>query len=122
MNFSKYNNGQPIQLWFNLLQKVVREERKALVCIPDRTSAECALTEIKHRLGSNFIKARIDRNKSKTSKNVTFTLHYFYRSETLEPVPGLGHCNVTIYRNRTKTPTQPKIKEPAYKAEQFNLI
>ena len=65
----------PTQLLFHLVQTVTTERAHSLVCIPDRDSAECELTSIRHEYGNRLIKAVI--RKDRPGKHSTYTLRYF---------------------------------------------
>ena len=68
------------QLFFPLTQTVSMERGISLICIPDRDTAECELTRLKHEHGPNLLKAVIRKDRpgrSGTSK--TYTLRYTVR-------------------------------------------
>ena len=68
-------------------QTVTTERGISLVCIPDRDSAECELTRLKHEHGPNLLKATIRKDRpgrSGTSK--TYTLRYFIRETEDRPL------------------------------------
>ncbi len=65
------------QFLLKLTQTVTVERGISLVCIPDRDSAECELTRLRHKFGANLMKATI--RKDKPGKSSTYTLRYFVR-------------------------------------------
>ncbi len=65
------------QFLLRLTQTVTVERGISLVCIPDRDSAECELTRLRHKFGTNLMKATI--RKDKPGKSSTYTLRYFVR-------------------------------------------
>ncbi len=70
----------PNQLHFPLVQTVTSERAHSLVCIPDRDSAECELTRLRHQYGANLLKAVIRKDrppKSNPRACTTYTLRYF---------------------------------------------
>jgi hypothetical protein len=68
------------QFLLPLTQAVTTERGISLVCIPDRDSAECELTRLRHKFGPNFIKATIRKDKpTKKAARTTYTLRYFVR-------------------------------------------
>lgn len=73
----------PEQALLPLLQPVTKQEACTTVCLPDRTSAECRVTELKRELGANFIKANINKDRSK-SGNGSFSVRYYYLRTTDE--------------------------------------
>jgi hypothetical protein len=74
------------QLLFPLTQAVTTERGHSLVCIPDRTTAECELTTIRREYGARLIKAVIRKDRrspaprhSSLAPPTTYTLRYFTR-------------------------------------------
>jgi hypothetical protein len=68
------------QLFFRLVQPVTPERGHSLVCIPDRTTAECELTNLRREYGERLIKAVIRKDRSRHPGNrPTYTLRYFTR-------------------------------------------
>jgi hypothetical protein len=77
-------NNHPTQFLLRLTHTVTLERSVSLVCIPDRDSAECELTQLKHQHGPRLLKAAIRKDKrparatgSGTSR--TYTLRYTIR-------------------------------------------
>ena len=60
-----------------LTQTVTTERGHSLVCIPDRTTAECELTTLRREYGDRLIKAVI--RKDRPGQRSTYTLRYFTR-------------------------------------------
>ncbi len=70
----------PDQLLFHLVQTVTTDRAHSLVCIPDRTTAECELTTLRREYGDRLIKAVIRKDRSRHPGNrPTYTLRYFTR-------------------------------------------
>lgn len=65
------------QMVFPLVQTVVTERGHSLVCIPDRTTAECELDTLKREFAQRLIRASI--RKDRPGKKSTYTLRYFTR-------------------------------------------
>ena len=75
------------QLYFPLVQPVTTERGHSLVCIPDRTTAECELTALRREYGERLIKAVIRKDRSRHAGNrPTYTLRYFTRDTDLVPL------------------------------------
>lgn len=78
--------------WQKLLPLTVTETAErgiSLVCIPDRTSAECELTRLEREFGPRFVKAAIHKDrpsKSNPRARSTYTLRYFVRETTERPL------------------------------------
>lgn len=67
-----------------LVQAVTTERGHSLVCIPDRTTAECELTALRREYGERLIKAVIRKDRSRHPGNrATYTLRYFTRDTDL---------------------------------------
>jgi len=77
-------HNHPTQFLLRLTHTVTIERSVSLICIPDRDSAECELTKLKHQHGPRLLKSVIRKDRpgrSGTSK--TYTLRYTIReSET----------------------------------------
>jgi hypothetical protein len=72
------------QLHFPLVQPVTTDRPHSLVCIPDRTTAECELTKLRREYGERLIKAVIRKDRSRYGGNrPTYTLRYFTRDTDL---------------------------------------
>ncbi len=72
----------PDQFLLPLVHSVTNERPHSLVCIPDRISAECELTRLRHEHGANLLKAVIRKDrppKSNPHARTTYTLRYFTR-------------------------------------------
>ncbi len=70
------------QLHFPLVQTVTTERAHSLVCIPDRDSAECEITRLRHEYGPKLLRAVIRKDrppKSNPRARTTYTLRYFTR-------------------------------------------
>jgi hypothetical protein len=70
-----------------LTRIVTIETRRSCICIPDRDSAECELTRVRHEHGPNLIQAKII--KDRPSKNGdpnerTYRLNYAFRETKTE--------------------------------------
>ena len=75
------------QLHFSLVQPVTTERGHSLVCIPDRTTAECELTKLRREYGDRLIKSVIRKDRSRHPGNrPTYTLRYFTRDTDLVPL------------------------------------
>jgi hypothetical protein len=69
-----------MQLFFNLAQLVTTDKAHSLVCIPDRDTAECELTRLRHEYGPRLLKAVIRKDrppKCNPKAKTTYTLRYF---------------------------------------------
>jgi hypothetical protein len=60
-----------------LTQTVITERGHSLVCIPDRSTAECELEKLKREYSDRLVRAVI--RKTKSGKRGTYTLRYFTR-------------------------------------------
>ena len=60
-----------------LAQTVVSERGHSLVCIPDRTTAECELQKLRRQYRKRLVRAAI--RKDRPGKSSTYTLRYFTR-------------------------------------------
>jgi hypothetical protein len=72
------------QLLIRLTHTVTTERSVSLVCIPDRDSAECELTQLKHQHGPRLLKAVIRKDKrparaTGSGTTRTYTLRYTIR-------------------------------------------
>jgi hypothetical protein len=70
------------QLLLPLTQAIAVERGISLVCIPDRDTAECELTRLRHQFGPDLVKATIRKDKPAkcaSSTRATYTLRYFIR-------------------------------------------
>jgi hypothetical protein len=68
------------QRFFPLTHLVTFERSVSLVCIPDRDSADCELTQLRHRYGADLLKAVIRKDKpGKSGTSKTYTLRYTIR-------------------------------------------
>jgi hypothetical protein len=71
------------QLFISLTHTVTIERSISLVCIPDRDSAECELTQLKHQHGPRLLKAVIRKDKrparAPDGTSRTYTLRYTIR-------------------------------------------
>jgi hypothetical protein len=81
------------QLFFPLTQTVTTERGISLICIPDRDSAECELTRLKHEHGPNLLKAVIRKDRPSSRQSAakadgpgTYTLRYFIRETEDRPL------------------------------------
>jgi hypothetical protein len=73
-------NNHPTQRLLSLTHTVTTERSISLVCIPDRDSAECALTELKHEHGPRLLKAVIRKDRpGRAGSSRTYTLRYTIR-------------------------------------------
>jgi hypothetical protein len=70
----------PDQLLFRLSHNVTFERSVSLICIPDRDSAECELTQLKHQHGPRLLKAVIRKDRpGRSGTGQTYTLRYTIR-------------------------------------------
>lgn len=60
-----------------LTQTIVSERGHSLVCIPDRTTAQCELKKLRRELAARLIRASI--RKDRPGRKSTYTLRYFTR-------------------------------------------
>jgi hypothetical protein len=65
------------QVLLPLTQTVITDKGHSLVCIPDRTTAECELEKLRTEYGKRLIRSVI--RKDKPGKKSTYTLRYFTR-------------------------------------------
>ncbi len=86
------NIPHPAQFLLSLTQTVTTDRGHSLVCIPDRSTAEYELEQLRTEYGARLISATIrkDRPSSRRSqakadgKRSTYTLRYFTRdTETI---------------------------------------
>ena len=70
------------QLLLSLTHSVTTERAHSLVCIPDRTTAECELAKLRREYGKRLVRSAI--RKDKPGKRATYTVRYFTReTETI---------------------------------------
>ncbi len=72
----------PQQLLFPLTHQVSHIARRALVCIPDRVTAECALTRLQREHGAHLLKWTITKDrppKRHPTAERYYTLRYHVR-------------------------------------------
>jgi hypothetical protein len=68
------------QLLISLTHTVTLERSISQICIPDRDSAECELTRLKHEHGPRLIKAVIRKDRpGRSGTSRTYTLRYTIR-------------------------------------------
>jgi hypothetical protein len=68
------------QLLIPLSHLVTYERSVSLVCIPDRDTAECELTQLRHKHGANLLKAIIRKDRpGRSGTSRTYTLRYTIR-------------------------------------------
>ena len=70
------------QLLLSLTQTITTETARSCICIPDRDSAECELTRVRHEYGPRLLKAKIIKDrpgKHGDPKNRTYRLNYTIR-------------------------------------------
>jgi hypothetical protein len=68
------------QLFFGLTHTVTIERSISLVCIPDRDSADCELTQLRSKYGADLLKAVIRKDRpGKSGTSSTYTLRYTVR-------------------------------------------
>jgi len=67
----------PTQFLLPLTQTVTADKGHSLVCIPDRTTAECELEKLRTEYRDRLVKAVI--RKDRPGKRSTYTLRYFTR-------------------------------------------
>ena len=68
------------QLLIRLTHTVTIERSVSLICIPDRDTAECELTRLKHEHGPRLLKAIIRKDRpSHSGISKTYTLRYTIR-------------------------------------------
>jgi hypothetical protein len=68
------------QLLISLTHIVTVDRAISLVCIPDRDSAECELTRLKHQHGPRLLKAVIRKDRpGRSGTSRTYTLRYTIR-------------------------------------------
>jgi hypothetical protein len=74
-------NNHPTQFLLRLTHTVTTERSVSLICIPDRDTAECELTRLKHEHGPRLVKAviRKDRPGRRSGVSKTYTLRYTIR-------------------------------------------
>ena len=71
------NTPRWCQYLLPLTQIVITERGHSLVCIPDRTTAECELEKLRREYSERLVRAVI--RKTKPGKRGTYTLRYFTR-------------------------------------------
>jgi len=68
------------QLLIRLTHTVTIERSLSMICIPDRDSAECELTKLKHEQGPRLLKATIRKDRpGRSGTSRTYTLRYTIR-------------------------------------------
>ena len=67
----------PTQLLLPLIQRVTTEQAHSLVCIPDRTTADCELEKLRSEYRDRLLRAAI--RKDRPGRKSTYTLRYFTR-------------------------------------------
>ena len=68
------------QILFPLSHLVTYERSISLVCIPDRDSADCELTQLRHKYGADLVKAVIRKDRpGRSGTSRTYTLRYTIR-------------------------------------------
>ena len=68
------------QLFLSLSHLVTYERSISLVCIPDRDSAECELTQLRNKYGADLLKAVIRKDRpGRSGSSRTYTLRYTIR-------------------------------------------
>lgn len=72
------------QFLLPLTQTVMVDRGISLVCIPDRDTAECALTRLRAKHGPALLKAVI--RKDRPGQRSTYTLRYFVREAATRPL------------------------------------
>jgi hypothetical protein len=78
-------NNNPTQFLFRLTHTVTFERSTSLICIPDRDSAECELTQLRHKHGADLLKAVIRKDRpGKSGSSSTYTLRYTVRETRTE--------------------------------------
>ena len=65
-----------------LTHTVTTDQVHSLICIPDRDTAECEVTSLRHEHGSRLVKTTI--RKDRVGKNSTYTLRYIIRKTTTQ--------------------------------------
>ena len=72
--------NSPNQILFRLTHTVTLERSISQICIPDRDTAECELTRLKHEHGLRLLKAVIRKDRpGRSGKSRTYTLRYTIR-------------------------------------------
>jgi len=67
-------------LLIRLTHTVTIERSISLVCIPDRDSAECELTQLRYKFGANLLKAIIRKDRpGRSGTSRYYTLRYTVR-------------------------------------------
>lgn len=70
----------PTQILFRLTHTVTLERSISMICIPDRDTAECELTKLKHQHGPRLLKAVIRKDRpGRSGTSRTYTLRYTIR-------------------------------------------
>jgi hypothetical protein len=73
-------NNHPTQFLLRLTHTVTLERSISQICIPDRDSAECELTQLKHQHGPRLLKAVIRKDRpGRSGTSRTYTLRYTIR-------------------------------------------
>ncbi len=68
------------QILFLLSHLVTYERSISLVCIPDRDSAECELSQLRNKYGADLLKAVIRKDRpGRSGTSRTYTLRYTIR-------------------------------------------
>jgi len=80
------------QFLLQLTITVTVETPHSLVCIPDRDTAECELTRLRHQYGDNLVKATIRKDRGSRRQGRiwaapgTYTLNYTTRDQQTQPL------------------------------------
>jgi hypothetical protein len=70
----------PSQFLFRLTHTVTLERSISQICIPDRNTAECELTRLKHQHVPRLLKAVIRKDRpGRSGTSRTYTLRYTIR-------------------------------------------
>jgi hypothetical protein len=82
----------PAQSLLPLTRTITVETPHSLVCIPDRDTAECELTQLRRKYGENLIKATIRKDRGSRREGRiwaapgTYTLNYTTRDQQTQPL------------------------------------
>ena len=71
-----------LQAYLQLTHTVTTDQVYSLICIPDRDTAECEVTSLRHEHGPRLVKTTI--RKDRVGKGSTYTLRYIIRKTTIE--------------------------------------
>jgi hypothetical protein len=69
-----------MQTLLPLTHTVTTDQVHSLICIPDRDTAECEVTSLRHEHGPCLVKTII--RKDRVGKGSTYTLRYIIRKTT----------------------------------------